>query len=379
MTTTTKIQLRHIRLNGGTQPRAELNEEHIERLKAALQEGEELPPIVCYHDGSEYWLADGFHRVQAHYRCLRIDITAEVRQGTRRDAVLYSLSANRTHGLPRTRADTQRSIQTMLADAEWSRFSDREIARTVGCSHATVGAIRAKLESTGQIDQLPARIGGDGKERSTTRYEPGPCPICGATAGNKVGAYCQDTCYHLKRARELGKTSTGAWHLDIAQLGIVRVEEPDRQAKMEREVTQVYNCWAFDEDRARREEIDRQVGQSFEQAYRQTHPNEETPEAGEVSADRTSESQRKIRSSIMARAPFLAHINSILASLIERMTDEETRLFTYLITDESYPVDTKTLKEDLWEDARSRLLLAPDHDLVWIQEGNKEPSAPPQK
>ncbi|NCC37802.1 MAG: streptomycin biosynthesis regulator, partial [Chloroflexia bacterium] len=178
-TTATMIPLRHIRLNGGTQPRAELNEEHIDRLKSALEEGEELPPIVCYHDGSDYWLADGFHRVQAHYRAMRIDITAEVRQGTRRDAVLYSLSANRTHGLPRTRADMQRAIQTMLADAEWSRCSDREIARTVGCSHATVGTIRAKLESTGQIDQLPARIGADGKERSTARVPgSGPCPIC---------------------------------------------------------------------------------------------------------------------------------------------------------------------------------------------------------
>ncbi len=108
--TATMIPLRHIKLNGGTQPRAELNEEHIDRLKAAIDEGEELPPVVIYHDGADYWLADGFHRVQAHYRAMRIDIPAEVRQGTRRDAVLYSLSANRA---------TERLGQSPLIELLW--------------------------------------------------------------------------------------------------------------------------------------------------------------------------------------------------------------------------------------------------------------------
>lgn len=351
MTTTTKIQLRHIRLNGGTQPRAELNEEHIERLKASIQEGEELPPIVCYHDGSEYWLADGFHRVQAHYRCLRIDITAEVRQGTRREAVLYSLSANRTHGLPRTRADTQRAIQTMLADPEWSRYSDREIARTVGCSHATVGTIRAKLESTGQIDQLPARVGGDGKERTARPASPSgptdptPCSICGAITGNKVGIHCQDTCYHIIRARELGKTNTGLWHLDMARLGIERVEEPERQEAMRRALV-LEQAWDGDVDRAQREELARHVPT--------TDPNP-APTPAPTPAP-SNESRESLQASIEAT----------LAAMLEQLTDEQSRILTYLLTGDIYADDPDSLREGIWHDATERLGQAPLIELLWL-------------
>jgi len=45
--------------------------------------------------------------------------------------------------------------------------SDRRVAEMVKASHVTVGAVRSKLESTGQIDQLTKTVGKDGKRRAS--------------------------------------------------------------------------------------------------------------------------------------------------------------------------------------------------------------------
>src|SRR6185437_15961665 len=88
------IALILIRLDGGTQSRLALNEEYIHELLEAVSAGETLPPVIIYYDGTDYWLADGFHRYHACKRNERETIASEIRQGTRRDAVLYSVGAN---------------------------------------------------------------------------------------------------------------------------------------------------------------------------------------------------------------------------------------------------------------------------------------------
>jgi ParB-like chromosome segregation protein Spo0J len=51
--------------------------------------------------------------------------------------------------------------------------SNRQIGAEVGASHVTVGAVRAEMESTGQIDQLPKTVGKDGKQRKQPASKPG--------------------------------------------------------------------------------------------------------------------------------------------------------------------------------------------------------------
>jgi hypothetical protein len=51
-----------------------------------------------------------------------------VREGTRRDALRYALSANAEHGHRRTNEDKRRAVDIMLDDPEWSQLTDREIA-----------------------------------------------------------------------------------------------------------------------------------------------------------------------------------------------------------------------------------------------------------
>lgn len=133
------INLKTIRIDGGTQSRVALNEsvvaEYIECLPA-------LPPIVIFFDGSDHWLADGFHRYHAYLKAGKASIPADVHTGTRRDAKLYSAGANWSHGLRRTNDDKRRTVAMLLEDAEWAEWSDRKIADACGVSVSFVGAIR---------------------------------------------------------------------------------------------------------------------------------------------------------------------------------------------------------------------------------------------
>ncbi|PWJ73849.1 hypothetical protein C7441_12533 [Pseudaminobacter salicylatoxidans] len=136
------ILLSSIRVDGGTQSRASLYQNAIDDYAAAIQDGASFPPIIVFYDGKHHWLADGFHRFNAHRQIDRMEIDAEVRQGTRRDAILHSVGANASHGLRRSNDDKRRAVLTLLNDAEWSKWSDREIARRCAVSDKTVASLR---------------------------------------------------------------------------------------------------------------------------------------------------------------------------------------------------------------------------------------------
>lgn len=168
--TAESIALSAIRTDGGTQARAGLCEETVEEYAAHLKTGASMPRVVVFHDGADHWLADGFHRVAAYLRAGRKVIPADVRQGTRRDAVLHACGANAEHGLRRTNADKRRAVETLLRDEEWRAWSDREIAQRCGVSHPFVGAIRAAAAPTGNDYQSPGnqpRRGADGRTINT--------------------------------------------------------------------------------------------------------------------------------------------------------------------------------------------------------------------
>lgn len=142
-----KIEIEKIRTDGGTQSRVEINQAVVEEYAEAIAEGAKFPPVVVFEDGGDYWLADGFHRVAASRAAKRKSVDADVRQGTLRDAVLYSAGANGDHGLRRTNEDKRRAVRVLLDDPEWSRWSDREIARRAGVGPDLVGVVRRSLSA----------------------------------------------------------------------------------------------------------------------------------------------------------------------------------------------------------------------------------------
>ena len=161
------IALTSIRTDGGTQPRARLDQDQISEYVEAMEAGATFPPLVVFHDGAAYWLADGFHRYHAVAKRGAKRVAVEIRQGTQRDAILYSSGANATHGLPRSNADKRRAVERLLRDEEWRSKSDRWIAEKCAVSDKTVAAVRAELRISA-VD----REGKDGKTRKRAERKP---------------------------------------------------------------------------------------------------------------------------------------------------------------------------------------------------------------
>jgi ParB-like chromosome segregation protein Spo0J len=140
------LHIDQIRTDGGTQSRAAINQATVAEYAEAMSDPDTVfPPVIVYHDGTDYWLADGFHRLAAWRSLERTEIPADVRQGDRRRAILHSLAANANHGLRRTNEDKRRAVLTLLEDEEWARWSNREIAKRCAVSHEFVNGLRSSL------------------------------------------------------------------------------------------------------------------------------------------------------------------------------------------------------------------------------------------
>ena len=131
-----------IRIDGGTQCRAEINQTKVSEYADLIESGVVFPAVRVFFDGVSYWLADGFHRYHAHKQIAKGSISADVEKGTARAALLFAISANAEHGLPRTNADKRKAVQMMLDDFEWQDWSNAEIARHCKVSVTLVASMR---------------------------------------------------------------------------------------------------------------------------------------------------------------------------------------------------------------------------------------------
>jgi hypothetical protein len=160
-TMTERIKLAKIRLDGGTQPRKEIDEPLVQHYTEILLEGKDkFPPIDLWFDGKAYWPSDGFHRFHAHKRAGFLDIEAEVNQGTKRDAFLACLKANGKHGKPRTPDERRYVVQMALEDIELGEKTDVEIAAICDVSSMTVGRVRKALglEKAARVDKNGRKV-----------------------------------------------------------------------------------------------------------------------------------------------------------------------------------------------------------------------------
>jgi len=166
------LQISEIEADAGTQQRVKTDLTHVLTLAEVIEDGiSELEPIVVFQDESDrYILVDGFHRLSAYRSLDRDVIPCYILKGTLREAILYSCKANAEHlALPRNRADKRKSVETLLLDPEWVKWSDREIAEACQVSHPTVAAIRRSLA----VPQSETRT----CERNGTVYEQKVKPI----------------------------------------------------------------------------------------------------------------------------------------------------------------------------------------------------------
>lgn len=140
------LDLDLIRIDGGTQSREKLNEETVAEYAEAYRAGAKFPPVIVYFDGTDRWLADGFHRYFGAKSAGLTQIFESITPGTKRDAVLYSLGANGKHGLNRTNADKRKSVLIALSDSEWSQLPHKEIAKICDVSREYVSRLAGEVE-----------------------------------------------------------------------------------------------------------------------------------------------------------------------------------------------------------------------------------------
>ena len=148
--TQTLLELENIILDPDIQARTQLNEEVLTDYIRSLKNGGHFPPItVFYLDDKKYYLVDGLHRYEAYRKAGFSEILCVVKGGSKRDAILHSVQSNATHGIRRSNADKRRAVGTLLKDDEWSKWSDRHIAKLCRVSQPFVSSMRKELSDNG--------------------------------------------------------------------------------------------------------------------------------------------------------------------------------------------------------------------------------------
>ena len=141
------LDLSLIRIDGGTQSRAKLNNEIVTEYAEAYKAGANFPAVTIFYDGKDRWLADGFHRYHAAKQAGRTTILEKITPGTLRDAKFHAWKANQDHGQRRTNEDKRNIVLEILADDEAGKWSDSHIAKEFGFAHSFVGSLRKSLDS----------------------------------------------------------------------------------------------------------------------------------------------------------------------------------------------------------------------------------------
>jgi hypothetical protein len=144
-----------------------------------MRAGVKFPPLVVFHDGENYWLADGFHRISAALQTFPNDpIEVEVIQGTLADAQWYSFSVNKAHGLRRTNEDKERVVKAALQHPKAVQLSSRQMAEHCGVSEFMIRKYRDRataIESQSTpansqpSDHTRKRKGRDGRTINTAK------------------------------------------------------------------------------------------------------------------------------------------------------------------------------------------------------------------
>lgn len=155
---TKRLSLEEIDIYSGTQTRVSTNDEAVEGYAEAMKLGAEFPPVIVFFDGAKYYLADGFHRYLAAKKIEERDLAAEVREGTRGDALIHALGANATNGVYRTNADKRNAAEIALE--EWTDRSNAYLADICKVSIDLVRRVRKQLG----LDHPDVVLGRDGKK-----------------------------------------------------------------------------------------------------------------------------------------------------------------------------------------------------------------------
>ncbi len=145
------IDIKRIRTDGGTQIRVKKNDDAIADYTEAYIEDVKMPPVEVVYDGTDHWLWDGFHRLDAAIDAGKRAISVNIQRGTLREAIALAIGANSMHGIRRTNEDKLNAVKTMLEDSEWAQLSNVEIAKRCGVTRQMVDKRRSGSEEVVKV------------------------------------------------------------------------------------------------------------------------------------------------------------------------------------------------------------------------------------
>jgi hypothetical protein len=155
-----------------------MSDAELDELAADIKSNGLASQIVLWEDGEgEVWLLDGRNRLEA---CERAGVGQDFRDEdgsldarafrvVADDPVPFVISANvrRRHLTTAQKRDTIAKLLKLAPER-----SDRQIAKDVGADHKTVGAVRSKSETSGEIPHSRERVGADGRTTKATKPRP---------------------------------------------------------------------------------------------------------------------------------------------------------------------------------------------------------------
>ena len=145
------LAIKHIEADERAQPRLQMDPGTIADYAEAMIKGGEdnghpFPAVVVFtEDDRRFFLADGFHRLEAAKNADLRAINADVRRGSLRDAILFAVKANA--GLRLTDGDKRRAVLLLLNDDDWSQWSNVRIAQECHVSESYVRKIKDQKEA----------------------------------------------------------------------------------------------------------------------------------------------------------------------------------------------------------------------------------------
>lgn len=144
MPETETLSIDLLTIDGDTQARIKISNHTVDDYATILASTKDWPfdPIDVFHDGTDYFVSDGFHRTLAAQRLKRASIPCRVHNGTARDAKIFGMTANDKHGLRMSRADKRACVEWLLDHGP--KMTQVEIAKKAGVTDRTVKAIVAK-------------------------------------------------------------------------------------------------------------------------------------------------------------------------------------------------------------------------------------------
>lgn len=145
------------------QTRAETDAATVAEYAEAMESKAKFPPVTVFADAdtNTLWLADGIHRVEAAKAQGFKAVRADVKPGTRTEALRFALLANVTHGkAANTQADKRRRLELAWENRRdmWPREDGADpsaavLAEACGVSLRTVKSFMATIQPT-QIAQV---------------------------------------------------------------------------------------------------------------------------------------------------------------------------------------------------------------------------------